>query len=99
RHHGQRPKPFRRMSAQRSVLIIYTGGTIGMMADPRSGQLKPMDLAHLEEHVPELQRMSVKLASVAFEQPKDSSDMRLADWIHIARIIGDHYASFDGFVV
>lgn len=82
-----------------SVLIIYTGGTIGMMADPRTGALRPMDLEHLEDQVPELERIGVKLASVSFDKPKDSSDMRPADWAAIARIIGDHYDRFDGFVV
>jgi L-asparaginase len=82
-----------------SVLLIYTGGTIGMLADPRTGELRPMDLAHLEEQVPELARVGVRLESIAFERPIDSSDMRPADWARIARIIGDHYARFDGFVV
>ncbi|MBL7953339.1 MAG: type I asparaginase [Flavobacteriales bacterium] len=84
---------------QRSVLIIYTGGTIGMLADPRTGALRPMDLAHLEEQVPELDRMNVRLGSESFETPIDSSDMRPADWVRIARIIGKHYEAYDGFVV
>jgi len=84
---------------QRSVLIIYTGGTIGMLADPRTGALRPMDLAHLEEQVPELDRINVKLGSHSFETPIDSSDMRPADWVRIANIIGDHYDRYDGFVV
>jgi len=82
-----------------SVLLIYTGGTIGMWADPRTGALRPMDLEHLEEQVPELERIGVRLASVAFETPIDSSDMRPTDWIRIARIIGDNYEKHDGFVV
>jgi L-asparaginase len=81
------------------VLLIYTGGTIGMWADPHTHALRPMDLAHLEEQVPELARMDVELHSVAFEEPLDSSDMRPAHWVRIARIIHDHYAAHDGFVV
>jgi len=84
---------------QRSVLIIYTGGTIGMVADPRTGALRPMDLAHLEEQVPELDRINVRLGSESFETPIDSSDMRPTDWVRIARIIGRHYETYDGFVV
>ena len=87
------------MTERRRVLIIYTGGTIGMMADPRSGALRPMDLEHLEEHVPELERIAVQLDAVSFEQPIDSSDMRPADWIRIAQLIGTHYDDHDGFVV
>lgn len=82
-----------------TILLIYTGGTIGMMADPRTGQLRPMDLAHLEKHVPELERLSVRLETVAFDHPKDSSDMRPEDWVGIAKLIADRYARFDGFVV
>ena len=84
---------------QRSVMIIYTGGTIGMLADPRTGALRPMDLAHLEEQVPELERIGVRLRSVAFDEAIDSSDMRPADHVRIARIIGENYAEYDGFVV
>ncbi len=86
------------MSHRPSVLLIYTGGTIGMWADA-SGALRPMDLAHLEEQVPELKRIGVDLHTVAFEQPIDSSDMQPSDWVRIARIIGDRYAATDGFVV
>lgn len=84
---------------QRSVLIFYTGGTIGMLADPRTGALRPMDLAHLEEQVPELDRMNVRLGSESFKTPIDSSDMQPADWVRIAKIIGTNYDAYDGFVV
>ena len=87
------------MSARPRVLIIYTGGTIGMMADPRTGALLPMDIAHLERHVPELERINADLAAVSFERPIDSSDMRPADQARIAWIIGERYAAHDGFVV
>jgi L-asparaginase len=81
------------------VLIIYTGGTIGMMVDPRSGALRPMDLQHLEEHVPELERIPVKLDAISFEHPIDSSDMGTADWVRIAQLVGEQYEHYDGFVV
>ena len=87
------------MSDRSKVLIIYTGGTIGMMTDPRTGALRAMDLVHLEEHVPELERMNVRLEAVSFERPIDSSDMRPTDWVRIAQIIGKHYADHDGFVI
>lgn len=82
-----------------SVLLIYTGGTIGMMADARSGALSAMDLEHLEEQVPELARMGIALETVAFERPIDSSDMSPADWVRIARLIAERYDRYDGFVV
>lgn len=81
------------------VLLIYTGGTIGMVADARSGALQAMDLDHLEEQVPELARMDIALETVSFGTPLDSSDMRPAHWVRIAAIIAEHYDAFDGFVV
>ncbi|MFT3884727.1 MAG: type I asparaginase [Flavobacteriales bacterium] len=87
------------MSRPPSILLIYTGGTIGMMSDARSGALRAMDLERLEEQVPELERMGIRLRTEAFEQPIDSSDMRPADHVRIAQLIGTHYDAFDGFVV
>lgn len=81
------------------VLLIYTGGTIGMWVDPKSGVLRPMDLQLLKDQVPELQRMEVELGTISFDRPIDSSDMRPADWIRIATMIGENYDRFDGFVV
>lgn len=81
------------------VLLIYTGGTIGMMADARSGALQAMNLDHLEEQVPELGLMDIHLETVAFEKPIDSSDMHPDHWVRIARIIGENCNKFDGFVV
>lgn len=81
------------------VLLIYTGGTIGMVSDPRSGALQAVDLDHLEEQVPELMRMGIALETVSFGTPIDSSDMHPEHWLRIAQIIGERYAEFDGFVV
>ena len=81
------------------VLLIYTGGTIGMVADARTGALKAVNLEHLEEQVPELLRMGVELGTVAFGTPIDSSDMHPEHWLRIAAIIGEHYNAYDGFVV
>jgi len=81
------------------VLLIYTGGTIGMAADARTGALKAVNLDHLEEQVPELARMGVELGSIAFGTPIDSSDMHPEQWLRIAAIIGEHYDAYDGFVV
>lgn len=81
------------------VLLIYTGGTIGMVADARSGALQAMDLDHLEEQVPELARIGVRLETVNFGVPIDSSDMQPAHWLRIAEIIASNYDAYAGFVV
>ncbi|MCO5275786.1 MAG: type I asparaginase [Flavobacteriales bacterium] len=81
------------------VLLIYTGGTIGMVADARTGALMAVDLDHLEEQVPELVRMGVELGTVSFGTPIDSSDMHPEHWLRMAAIIGEHYEAHDGFVI
>jgi L-asparaginase len=82
-----------------SVLLIYTGGTIGMMEDPETGNLRPFDFTHLSEQVPELKRLKYKISSVAFENPIDSSNMHPDTWIEIAKVIQGNYNKYDGFVI
>ncbi len=81
------------------VLLIYTGGTIGMIQDPKSGQLKPFDFKHLSEQIPELNKFDIDLSSVSFDRPIDSSDMHPAIWIDLVGIIENNYKKFDGFVI
>jgi L-asparaginase len=81
------------------VLLIYTGGTIGMMQDAKTGQLKPFDFKHLTQQIPELNKFDVQLSAVAFDNPIDSSDMQPAVWIEIAETIEKNYSKYDGFVV
>lgn len=87
------------MAMKSKVLLIYTGGTIGMMQDSKTGQLKPFDFKHLTEQIPELHKFDVSLSSVAFEKPIDSSDMNPDVWVSIAKIIEKNYAVQDGFVI
>ncbi len=83
----------------RSVLLLYTGGTIGMVADPEGRGLMPLDFNHLQAQVPELNRLELNIAYEAFEPPVDSSDISIALWQHIARRIEANYVHYDGFVV
>lgn len=85
--------------AKSKVLLIYTGGTIGMMQDAKSGQLKPFDFKSLTEQIPELNKFDVELSSVSFKDPIDSSDMRPEIWVELAQIIEKNYAKVDGFVI
>ncbi len=82
-----------------SVLIIYTGGTIGMIKDASTGELKSFNFKHIYEHVPELKRLNVILESVSFEQPIDSSEMTPNHWVQMAQMVNDNYYKFDGFVI
>lgn len=81
------------------ILLIYTGGTIGMIEDPVSHALRPFDFDHLIENVPKLKMLNYEIDNIQFEPPIDSSDMNPAHWKLIARAIADHYAAYDGFVV
>lgn len=85
--------------ARSKVLLIYTGGTIGMMQDAKSGQLRPFDFKSLTEQIPELNKFDVELSSVSFKKPIDSSDMSPEIWIEIAEIIEKNYSKADGFVI
>lgn len=81
------------------VLLIYTGGTIGMIQDAKSGQLIPFDFKHLTEQIPELHKFDIDLSSVSFDKPIDSSDMQPAIWIELVKIIEKNYNKVDGFVI
>lgn len=82
-----------------SILIIYTGGTIGMVHDPISDSLVPIDFRHVADHVPELRKFGYGLHSVSFDPVKDSSNIDPEIWIKIAEIIELSYREFDGFVI
>ena len=87
------------MKKKSSVLLIYTGGTIGMMQDLRTGELKPFNFKALTQQIPELQKFDIELSSIAFKKPIDSSNMNPAIWVEIANTIKDNYQKHDGFVI
>ena len=70
-----------------SVLLIYTGGTIGMIENLETGVLENFNFDHLLEHVPELKRINYRIASYQFDPPIDSSDMEPAYWVKLVKII------------
>ena len=82
-----------------SILIIYTGGTIGMKEDPMDGTLKPFDFSQIMEEVPELNKYDVRIDSYTFAPLIDSSDVEPSLWISLAEIIRDRYEDYDGFVI
>ena len=82
-----------------SVLLIYTGGTIGMIENPETGALENFDFDHLLKHVPELKRFNYRISSYQFDPPIDSSDMEPLYWAKLVKIINYNYDYFDGFVI
>ena len=87
------------MLPKTKILLIYTGGTIGMKKDFETGALKPFDFSKLSNRIPELKQLDCEIKSISFENPIDSSDMNPEKWVQIASIIEENYAEFDGFVV
>lgn len=84
---------------KRSILVIYTGGTIGMIQDPQTGALSPFDFKHLYNHIPILKNFDYKIDSYSFEPLIDSSNVNPDFWILLASVIEKKYEEYDGFVV
>ena len=84
---------------QSSVLLIYTGGTIGMKEDPEDRTLRPFDFSSLEDEVPEMRKFDFGVDALTFDPLIDSSDIEPSMWQKLALIIRDNYDRYDGFVV
>lgn len=81
------------------ILIIYTGGTVGMIFDEKLKALRPLGFAEIKENIPEMYRLGYHFFVHPFSPPIDSSDMHPDIWIEIAGIIGQNYMYYDGFVI
>lgn len=81
------------------ILIIYTGGTIGMIEDPETGTLRPFNFNHLIDNVPKIKMLDYDIEHTQFDPPIDSSNITPGHWKEIAAAIGKNYDRFDGFVV
>ena len=82
-----------------NILLIYTGGTIGMVKDFETGALKAFNFDELLQNIPELKLLEHNIETISFERPIDSSNMKPAFWLKIAEIIQEKYEAYDGFVV
>ena len=85
--------------AKSSILLIYTGGTIGMKEDPSIQALRPFDFSQILEEVPELGKFAYRIDSYTFDPIIDSSDVDPANWIKLVSIIEERYDEYDGFVI
>ncbi len=81
------------------ILLIYTGGTIGMIKDFKTGSLRNFNFGDLLKHIPELHLLDCDIATHSFDEPIDSSNMNPKHWSEIALTIKDNYTSYDGFVI
>ena len=82
-----------------SLLLIYTGGTIGMKEDPSIQALRPFDFSQILAEVPELRKFAYKIDSFTFDPLIDSSDVEPSNWNTLVRIIEEKYDEYDGFVI
>ena len=87
------------MLSKSNILLIYTGGTIGMMKDFETGALKAFNFKKLLQKIPELKQLECDIETISFKKPIDSSNMSPAEWIKLATIIEENYSKFDGFVI
>ena len=87
------------MSQKPTILLIYTGGTIGMINDPKTGELISFDFKHIYQHVPEIERLHIDLKTISFDKPVDSSEMNPTYWKEIAEKVHENYENYDGFVI
>lgn len=84
---------------QPKILVIYTGGTVGMIYDEKLKTLRPLGFSEIKENIPEMYRLGYHFFVHPFSPPIDSSDMHPRIWIEIADIIGQNYMYYDGFVI
>lgn len=87
------------MKTSANILLIYTGGTIGMVKDFETGALKAFNFNELLQNIPELKLLEHSIETVSFEKPIDSSNMKPTFWLQIAEMIEEKYDQYDGFVV
>jgi len=81
------------------VLIIYTGGTIGMIRDEKTGTLKPFRLERVVKSIPSILNLGIEIHAMELDEIIDSSNVTPEVWVELATIIGEYYEKFDGFVV
>jgi len=93
------PKAKSQAQSGKQILIIYTGGTIGMMKDHQTNALVPVDFGTITEQIPELKNLNCEIGFEAFGIPLDSSNVHPEFWGILASMIARHYDRYDGFVV
>lgn len=87
------------MEGRSRILLVYTGGTIGMVKDYEDGALRPYDFDEMLGHIPEIRQLDCELKGVSVVDPVDSSEMNPERWEEIADLIVEHESETDGFVV
>jgi L-asparaginase len=87
------------MRQKPKALIMYTGGTIGMVKDTISGSLMPVNFERLLANIPEIAKLDIELDIHTFEQTIDSSNVNPTHWVQMVEVIQKNYERYDGFVI
>lgn len=87
------------MDKKKSILVIYTGGTIGMIMDKKTGSLRPFDFENIYQLIPVLENFDLKIDFITFNPLIDSSNVQPPFWIRLAELIEEKYSLYHGFVV
>lgn len=87
------------VSSDANVLLIYTGGTIGMVENMTTGALEAFNFSHLKSNVPEMKRLNFNVETYLFDPPIDSSEINISNWVEIAAVVEKNYDHYDGFVI
>lgn len=87
------------LSKPSSILMVYTGGTLGMAYDPKRKLLTPFNFDQIIERIPELAEYNFELSVISFNKLIDSSNITPQYWIALAKLIGENYLQYDGFVI
>lgn len=87
------------ITSRPKILIIYTGGTIGMIENPETKVLRPFDFSHLIDNVPKIKMLNYDIDNLQFNPPIDSSNMSVDHWSQMANAIEQNYDNYDGFVI
>ena len=87
------------MTNKPNILLIYTGGTIGMVKDFETKALRAFNFDNLLIKIPEIKQLECNITTYSFQDPIDSSDMNPKYWVDIAEVIEEYYNKMDGFVV
>lgn len=87
------------MANKPKILIVYTGGTIGMIKDYKTNALRSFDFSQIISKIPELEQLECDIKSISFSEPIDSSNMDANSYVAIIEIIEANYYKFDGFVI
>jgi len=84
---------------KRKILLLYTGGTIGMMRNNITNALEPFPFSDIYVHLPMLRLLDAEITYKELEPLIDSSDTNPAFWVRLAKEITHYYNEMDGFVI